>query len=441
VARHRGGSVETRDLVRAVEEATGWNGDRFFDQWVMRPGHPELKVEYGWDDEARQARLTVRQGQAKDKEKDRGNDAPPLFHLPLTVRFVVDGKVSDVRVTVERAEETFLIPLLARPEQAIVDLGNQFLKTLDLKKPDELWRRELERAEHAIDRVRAARALGKAGDPTAVPALEQAMRKDPFWAVRGEAALALGAIKSEGARAAVAAWLPEEQHPKARRLQVRALGAFRGDEKAADAVLKALGGDASYFVEAESAMALARTRSPRAYEALLATLHRPSFQDVVESQCLAGMAELRDGRAIEVALAALRYGQPVIGRRAAAAALGSLGAEHADKKRLVRETLVDLLEDPDFRARIAAVEALRVLGDADAVGPLRRAERRDLDGRVRRRAREVARALGEGAAQDEAVRTLRDTVEKLEGESKELRDRLQKLEARIQPPKDGGAAR
>ena len=45
-----------------------------------------------------------------------------------------------------------------------------------------------------------------------------------------------------------------------------------------------------------------------------------------------------------------------------------------------------------------------MLGDAEAIGALKRAEGKDLDGRVRRRAREVARELAEGSAQDEQVR-------------------------------------
>ncbi|MGZ3429860.1 MAG: HEAT repeat domain-containing protein [Polyangia bacterium] len=312
----------------------------------------------------------------------------------------------------------------------MIDPGNNILKALDEKKADELWTAQLAGAERAIDRVRAARALGKAGSPTAIAALVKSMRDDASWIVRGEAGLALGAIKTDGARDAIAAAVAGEPHPKARRHLVKALGAFRNDERAADALEPTLARDASYFVEAESAMSLAKTRSPRAFDKLVATMTRPSYLDVIQSMCLSGMAELRDERGIDIALAASRYGKPVIGRRAAIAVLGTLGAEFAAHKRRVRETLIELLDDRDFRARIAAVEALRVLGDPDAVGALKRAEGKDLDGRVRRRAREVARKLAEGSAQEEQVKSLRDAVEKLQDEHRELKERMMKLEAR-----------
>src|SRR5581483_6598819 len=152
VQKHRGGSVETRDLARAVDEATGWNADRFFEQWVFRAGHPELEIEHAWDDEHKLARVSV-------KQKQEVKDQTPLFFLPLTVRYVVDGAARDVKMTVSEAQQTFLVPLDGKPAQAIVDPGNNFLKTREEKKPDEWVRAELGGAERAIDRVRAARAL------------------------------------------------------------------------------------------------------------------------------------------------------------------------------------------------------------------------------------------------------------------------------------------
>jgi aminopeptidase N len=425
VQRHKGGSVETRDLCRAIEEATGYNGDRFFDQWVFRAGFPTLEVEYRWEDEAKRVRLAVKQTQAVDRDT-------PLFAFPVVLRLVDGRGTEDVRLFVREAQETFLLPRAEAPAQVIFDAGAQILKTIDMKKPEALWQAELRDAATGIDRVLAARALGKAADPRAIDALAAALEPahQPFWAVRGEAALALGEIKTDRARELIAAALGKEPHAKARRLLTRALGAFRHDERAADALEAPLGRDASYFVEAESAAAMARTRSPRAFERLREAMQRPSYLDAIASSCLQGFAELRDERAIELALDAARYGRPVVGRRAAISTLGSLGAEHHGRRRQIRETLCELLDDPDFRARIAAVEALRVLGDADAIGRLERAVTADLDGRVRRRAREVARALDTHAVQDARVQTLRDSLEKLEGESRALRDRVAALEAR-----------
>src|SRR5205085_2680009 len=116
-----------------------------------------------------------------------------------------------------------------------------------------------------------------------------------------------------------------------------------------------------YFVEAEAASALARTRSPRAYALLLEAAERPAYLDAIASACLSGLAELRDERAFELVLAATRYGRPVVARRAAIGALGALGAELPTARRRARETLCELVEDLDFRARIAAVGALQTL--------------------------------------------------------------------------------
>ncbi len=421
VKKHAFGSVETRDLARAVDEATGVNVDRFFDQWVFRAGYPDLKVDVSWDDEHKLARVHVKQAQ-EIKEGDR----PFAFTLP--VRFVVGGVEQDVPLAVDEVEQTFVVPLAAKPTQAVIDPGNHLVKRLDAKKPDELWHGELQSARHAIDRVRAARALGKAGDATALAPLQKALAGDPFWAVRGEAALALGQLRSEAARAAIAAALPTEKHAKARRQMVRALGQFRGDAAAAEAAARVLAGDASYFVEAEAATALGKIRAPGAFELIDGARGRPSYLDVIRAACIGALAELRDERAVAVALAEAKRGNPPPSRRAAFTALGLLGDEFAAHKRRALEALTEALDDPDFRARIAAVEALRTLGDRRALGALGRAAESDLDGRVRRRAREVARTLSEGLRAEEKLSTLREQVEKLRDESDKLRERVLKLE-------------
>ena len=69
LVRHAGGIVETNDLMRALEEVSGRSLERFFDQWVYRPGHPELKVKICLGGRPAQR---ARQADAEDAATTRG---------------------------------------------------------------------------------------------------------------------------------------------------------------------------------------------------------------------------------------------------------------------------------------------------------------------------------------------------------------------------------
>lgn len=273
---------------------------------------------------------------------------------------------------------------------------------------------------------------GQGADPRSIGPLSQALRKDRFWAVRGAAARALSEVRTGEACAVLCAALAEEKHPRARRQMVKALGSFRHQAPAQQALATVLAGDASYFVEAEAAQALARSRHPQAFALLTEAMGRPSFLDVLLASCLSGLAELHDERGIEVAIAQGRRGRSIQGRRAAVSALGKMGEEFYGRRRQVLEALSEALDNPDFRLRIAAVDAIREMADGRGRPLLRRAAERDLDGRVRRHAREAIKALSEGgAAKDDKAAALRGVVEKLEEENLGLRERLARIEARL----------
>jgi len=67
------GTVETSDFARAIEDVTGISMDEFMEQWIFRPGHPELKVTYARVDEpngkSRMVRLLVKQTQDSEPFK------------------------------------------------------------------------------------------------------------------------------------------------------------------------------------------------------------------------------------------------------------------------------------------------------------------------------------------------------------------------------------
>ncbi|HEY3498056.1 MAG TPA: M1 family aminopeptidase [Polyangiaceae bacterium] len=414
--RHAHGIVETNDLMRALEEASGASLERFFDHWLYRPGHPDLRVKIAWEDDT----LTV-----SLKQKQKGNDVP-TFAFPFEI--LVRTKAGDVEIyrkLVTEANDALVVRLHERPRFVVFDPELRVTASVSIEAPSDMLRRQLAEGPSAYSRWTAARALAKRDDPATVRALGETLAKegDP-WMVRAEAARALAKIKGDGAFALLAR-AARTRHPKVRRVVAEALGAFRRPEAA-----RLLAGlsrrDRSYLVAADAARALGRTREPNALRDLLAVIDRPSWADSQRAGVIDGLANLRDEAALEPVMARSQYGVPTRGRRAAVAALAKLS-----DSRKVREHLEDLLDDRDPHFRISVVDALSALGDPKVRGKLRRVLERELDGRVSRRIREVLRDLPDSGGNER--KRFNDELETLRGELQELKSRVAKFEDQRHP--------
>jgi aminopeptidase N len=420
--RHAFGIVETRDLLRALEEVSGRSLGRFFEQWLYKPGHPEVEVALGW--ERGLLSVHVRQHQST------ADGVPSAFELPLVLEIAEAGSdggadvaVRREKLTVTQRSELFVLPCTVRPKFVVVDPEMRIAGEVKTKAPNDMLRAQLAQAKSARGRWLAAGALAGNDDPVTIRALTERLDDDAeFWGVRAECAAALGKIRARECFEALSRHT-NVSHPKVRRAVVGALGQFR--TPAAFEALRPLAlRDASYLVEAEAARSLGRTRQASALDVLVGLLDRASWADVVRVGATDGLALLRDEAALPHLYARVRYGQPDRARRAAMSALPKITSD-----RKAREVLEDLLDDPDPLARLDAVRALGELGDPKARGALRGRVERELDARVRRRIREVVRDLGAEAKQ--TAQALKDELEKLSGEHADLKTRLAKLEARL----------
>ena len=61
-AAHKHSTALTADLQDAVEASSGRDLDWFFDQWLRRPGYPELDIEWSTDTTGRHVSVSVVQG-------------------------------------------------------------------------------------------------------------------------------------------------------------------------------------------------------------------------------------------------------------------------------------------------------------------------------------------------------------------------------------------
>jgi aminopeptidase N len=415
--KHALSVVESSDLQRAFEDVSGRSLERFFDQWVYRPGHPVLKLKVSYDD----GLLTI----GSKQTQKTGDVATFSFELEVDVADKA-GKVRRHKKTITDTNDALVVALHERPSWVAVDPELRIAGSLTVDSPADMLRNQLELGSSARTRWRAADGLSKRQDEASILALGSALGNDTSWMVRAEAARALGRIRGDHCLDILCDHVDVE-HPKVRRAVAGALGQFRS-HKAAKALEKLAKKDESYLVTADALRAIGRTRQKPARKVLTALIDKKSWADVTRAGALDGLANLRDDDALDEVMARTSYGYPTRGRRAAISALARLG-----EGRKVRRHLEDLLDDSDPHLRIEVTVALQTLGDTKARAALRRALERELDGRVARRIREALRDLGEsGAAERKRVN---DELETLKNELVEVTLRLTKLEDKKKPKK------
>ncbi len=420
-ADNRGRSVITQDLIDAIDAETGRNLEWFFDQWVFKPGHPKLVVAWQWDDATNLATVTVKQTQKTDA-------GTPIFRLPLTIDFQTGtGKPVVFTTELRDSEQSFVFALGSRPDLCRFDPGNRVMKEIEFSKSIAELRFQLRNDKDAWDRQFAATELGKKGGSDAIASLIDALTGDRVWWVRAAAAKALGEAKGEAARDALLAATKTPQL-KVRRAVVAALGAFRGDERVFAALEPIAARDQSWFVEAEANRSIGKLRVEGSFATIEGNLSRRSFREVVRNGCLDGLVELRDERGLALILAAAKYGAPAQSRPTAAGAIARLGHYFGERTAELGEVLATYLEDKDFRVRLAAANAFRVLKDDRQIASLDKMAQRELDGRGVRVAREVAAVLRAGGSDNESLQTLRDEMEQLQEANRKLRERMERIE-------------
>ena len=424
VAAHGTTAVETADFKVAMEEATGRTLDGFFEQWLDRPGHPELEVTWSWDARTRQVEVRVKQTQDT-------KDGVPVFRMPVTLEFATDERTWRETVQLEKAEHVFRLSAGVRPKAVLFDPDGSLLKRLVFRKsPDELlW--ILAHAEPTWPRMEACGQLGRSGPPAeVVPALEETLRKDPQWAVRRSAATALGEIGTLAARDAL---LRSSADPDSRvRVGIyQALGTFHRDDLAFELLAKAYQEDGKYYPVAAAAAALGETRHPKAFDILVKGMDRPSHAEVIAGHAAEGLVALRDERGVGVLVQRTRYGEPEMRRSAAAVALGKIGRVVEESRLDVLEHLVGLTKDGNLRTKLGAIEGLGELGSPLAVPALEKIYGGEVLWSFKKRARRALRKIREAQAGRNPALEQQKALDALAEEGADFRRRIVSIESKV----------
>lgn len=433
-------TVETVDLLRAIEESTGRNLAPLFDQYVFRGGHPDFKVSYNWDAQNQLVKLTVTQTQGKTDKDVTENQ---LFDLTIPVGFGYVSQQEEVcfetmSLHIHEKEHTFYFPLPQQPQFISFDMGNYHLKTVTLEYPVQELKTQLKYDPDVTSRIYAAEALVKQGGLDVINVLSEALKNDPFWGVRAEAAKQLGKLKLQQAVPALITGLQDE-NTKVRRAVLEALSNFKTEESYQAVKEVAQQGDASYYTEATALRMLGKMATGNLKEKEQEVIelfqegleNRSSWNEVVRGGIIGGLSYMKTSETAMGIILLYTYSkvpQPL--RLSAIRALGtvSTGQEQSQVETII-EQLDALSGESFFLTQVAVVTALKQMQTRQAISLLQTLAQQTPDGRVRRMAEEAVKTVEEQLGSDKAVKELREEFDSLKQENQELKSRLAKLEA------------
>lgn len=119
--RHKFASVESTDLKRAMEEASGQDLNWFFDQWVYGASLPRITVTKAYDARSKTLRLTFTQTQKPD------TIVPAVFRLPMEVEIATASGVKTEKVIITQRIQSVRIPVDGKPSDIVFDPAEKII--------------------------------------------------------------------------------------------------------------------------------------------------------------------------------------------------------------------------------------------------------------------------------------------------------------------------
>jgi aminopeptidase N len=190
IQQHKYQTVETDDFRQALEEASGRDLERFFQQWCYRPGMPKLEadIEFKASESATPGgELTVTLDQ--NQQIDADNPAYALS-VPIYVEYK-DGSTEWLMLDTATKQASGTWTLKEKPTDVQVDPDLRNTAPYHVRKPLAMWLHQAETG-HALAQLQAAEHLAEFESPAArLALLRLAADTDQCEGVRSMAASSL----------------------------------------------------------------------------------------------------------------------------------------------------------------------------------------------------------------------------------------------------------
>jgi aminopeptidase N len=310
VKTNAGKQVTTSDFQKAIERTTGKSYQWFFDQWVYKVGMPKFELSKQYDASKKELTIHLRQVQVRDT----ACQYPQVDFFEGHVQLEIDGDIETVYIT-PAAQNTFVFTKRSSPSFVHFDFENIWIKVaVYLKTTDELIA-QLNHSKDALAKQVAIDELDKAYKTTTSTnekqkiqqVFKQVITSHEYWRLRQYALTKYRNTLASGYDSASIDMLLHVIKTETSWLKASAILTLGNTKDPKyDAVYLDAMNDPSDRVVNAAAIALGKSKSTKAYNALLALDQKPSWKNQSRISALNGLKELGDDRAIDYALSCLK---------------------------------------------------------------------------------------------------------------------------------------
>ena len=366
----KGKNATTEDFIAIVNEELAKDSRWFFNQWVFGIGHPVFEVRKTWDEKEKTLVLSVDQLQQLDTLETKFNTTE-FFQGKMWLE--LDSQVEEIYIEPKK-ENTYLFKLAKEPGFVNFDFESSWVKEERLEKSSDEWLNQFLYSKDILARINALGQLGNIANQESPldekKKIYHAMRSvilssESYWRLKMLTLWQLqsllvnnGELHLDKTTEAMLLSVIQDEESWVKSSAVWFLGMTRDPKYSA--LYIDLFDDWSDRVTNAAAIALGKTKSLEAYDALVGLKDKPSWKNQSLISALNGLQWLQDQRGAELALESLRNNEakhwtlatPTWDHRLAAAnTLGALGAGdqgyetiyHQLRKAVEEEQLNDVL--------------------------------------------------------------------------------------------------
>jgi aminopeptidase N len=306
--------ISSKDFQNAVELISGKSYQWFFDQWIYKMGLPELEISKNYNASQKEISITVKQIQSKTDS----TDYPQVDYFEGKLKIEIDSKIKIVYLK-PYSINTFTFKVNTIPSFVNFNYEESFLCLSKFSKSKEEYLAQLQNSKDFIAKFDALNQLVTiANDSTTNPAFKTKIRNafisevqsTQYWRYRILALTSLSKIVSlpyDKEMIALLKQIIEQEKYWLKSSAINILGKST-DPIFENIYINALQ-DKSDRVINSAAIALGKTKSPKAFDILLNLEKQKSWKNQNRISALNGLEQLGDTKALNYVLECIKDNQ------------------------------------------------------------------------------------------------------------------------------------